>query len=155
GFSFFFSSPRTAERPGVKPVRPRAVAVTRNRLRSSVMASSGSAERAASKRAVKSDRRANPAPAVLPSACLLPIEPGVQRPRVPPTTGPRPAVRPVHAHGLGGSRRDRAGRRGSDRMKILVVEDEAKAAAYLHKGLTENGFVADVAADGDDGLHLA
>ena len=40
-------------------------------------------------------------------------------------------------------------------MKILVVEDEKKAAAYLRKGLTENGFVVDVAADGDDGLHLA
>ncbi|MBI1852882.1 MAG: heavy metal response regulator transcription factor [Planctomycetes bacterium] len=40
-------------------------------------------------------------------------------------------------------------------MKILVVEDEKKAAAYLKRGLTENGFVVDVAADGEDGLHLA
>ncbi|MBI3267836.1 MAG: heavy metal response regulator transcription factor [Planctomycetes bacterium] len=40
-------------------------------------------------------------------------------------------------------------------MKILVVEDERKAAAYLRKGLVENGFVVDVAADGEDGLHLA
>ena len=40
-------------------------------------------------------------------------------------------------------------------MKILVVEDEKKAAAYLRKGLVENGFVVDVASDGDDGLHLA
>ncbi len=39
-------------------------------------------------------------------------------------------------------------------MKILVVEDEAKTAAYLQKGLTENGFVVDVAARGDDGLRL-
>ena len=40
-------------------------------------------------------------------------------------------------------------------MKILVVEDEKKAAAYLRKGLAENGFVVDVASNGDDGLHLA
>jgi len=40
-------------------------------------------------------------------------------------------------------------------VKILVVEDEKKAAAYLRKGLVENGFVVDVASDGDDGLHLA
>jgi two-component system copper resistance phosphate regulon response regulator CusR len=40
-------------------------------------------------------------------------------------------------------------------VKVLVVEDEAKAAAYLRRGLTENGFVVDVAARGDDGLHLA
>jgi two-component system copper resistance phosphate regulon response regulator CusR len=40
-------------------------------------------------------------------------------------------------------------------MKILVVEDEKKTAAYLRKGLAENGFVVDVAERGDDGLHLA
>ncbi len=40
-------------------------------------------------------------------------------------------------------------------MRILVVEDEPKAAAYLQRGLEENGFVVDVAARGDDGLHLA
>jgi two-component system copper resistance phosphate regulon response regulator CusR len=40
-------------------------------------------------------------------------------------------------------------------MKILVVEDEAKTANYLRKGLVENGFVVDVATRGDDGLHLA
>ncbi|OZB44686.1 MAG: DNA-binding response regulator [Thiomonas sp. 15-66-11] len=40
-------------------------------------------------------------------------------------------------------------------MRILIVEDEAKTAAYLRKGLGENGFVADVAARGDVGLHLA
>ena len=40
-------------------------------------------------------------------------------------------------------------------MRILIVEDEAKTAAYLKKGLGENGFVADVAARGDDGLHQA
>ncbi len=40
-------------------------------------------------------------------------------------------------------------------MKILVVEDEAKTAAYLRKGLTEHGYVVDVAVNGEDGLHLA
>lgn len=40
-------------------------------------------------------------------------------------------------------------------MKILVVEDERKAAAHLRQGLTENGYVVDVINDGDDGLHLA
>jgi two-component system copper resistance phosphate regulon response regulator CusR len=40
-------------------------------------------------------------------------------------------------------------------MKILVIEDEAKTARFLQKGLGEAGFVVDVAADGLDGLHLA
>jgi two-component system, OmpR family, copper resistance phosphate regulon response regulator CusR len=39
-------------------------------------------------------------------------------------------------------------------MRILVVEDERKTADYLHKGLTEAGYVVDVAGRGDDGLHL-
>ena len=40
-------------------------------------------------------------------------------------------------------------------MKLLVVEDEAKLAEYLRKGLTAEGFVVDVANDGLVGLHLA
>ena len=40
-------------------------------------------------------------------------------------------------------------------MRILIIEDEIKSAEYLRKGFTENGFVADVANDGEDGLHLA
>jgi two-component system copper resistance phosphate regulon response regulator CusR len=40
-------------------------------------------------------------------------------------------------------------------VKILVVEDEKKAAAYLRKGLLENGFVVDLAADGEEGVGLA
>ena len=40
-------------------------------------------------------------------------------------------------------------------MRLLVIEDELKLAAYLHKGLTEEGFVVDVAHNGVDGLHLA
>jgi len=40
-------------------------------------------------------------------------------------------------------------------MRVLVVEDHPKLADYLRKGLTENGYVVDVAADGIDGRHLA
>lgn len=40
-------------------------------------------------------------------------------------------------------------------MKVLIVEDEAKTSDYLSKGLTENGFVVDLARSGVDGLHLA
>ncbi|MHB0984467.1 MAG: heavy metal response regulator transcription factor [Sulfuricella sp.] len=40
-------------------------------------------------------------------------------------------------------------------MKALIVEDEVKAGDYLRKGLTENGFVVDLARNGVDGLHLA
>jgi DNA-binding response OmpR family regulator len=40
-------------------------------------------------------------------------------------------------------------------MRILIVEDESKAAAYAKKGLTEHGFVVDIAANGVDGRHLA
>jgi two-component system copper resistance phosphate regulon response regulator CusR len=40
-------------------------------------------------------------------------------------------------------------------MKILAVEDDAKTAAYLSKGLGESGYVVDVAADGLDGFHMA
>ncbi len=37
-------------------------------------------------------------------------------------------------------------------MKLLVVEDEPKTAAYLRKGLSEAGFGVDVAADGEEGF---
>ena len=40
-------------------------------------------------------------------------------------------------------------------MRILVIEDELKAAEYLHQGLTESGYVVDCANNGADGLHLA
>ncbi len=40
-------------------------------------------------------------------------------------------------------------------MKILIVEDEPKTAAFLTRGFNEEGFVVDVARDGADGLHLA
>jgi two-component system copper resistance phosphate regulon response regulator CusR len=37
-------------------------------------------------------------------------------------------------------------------MRLLIVEDEPKTAAYLKKGLGENGFVTDLAQDGDQAL---
>ena len=40
-------------------------------------------------------------------------------------------------------------------MKLLLIEDEQKTAAYVSKGLREHGFVVDCANRGDDGLHLA
>jgi two-component system copper resistance phosphate regulon response regulator CusR len=40
-------------------------------------------------------------------------------------------------------------------MRILIVEDEPKTAAYVRKGLVEQGYVVDVASEGFDGLHLA
>ena len=40
-------------------------------------------------------------------------------------------------------------------MKILIVEDEKRAAEYLRQGLTESGFSVEIALNGTDGLHLA
>ena len=40
-------------------------------------------------------------------------------------------------------------------MRILIVEDEPKTSAFLAKGLSEHGFIADVVANGRDGLHAA
>jgi two-component system copper resistance phosphate regulon response regulator CusR len=40
-------------------------------------------------------------------------------------------------------------------MRLLIVEDEPKTGDYLRQGLTEAGFVADLARNGLDGLHLA
>ena len=37
-------------------------------------------------------------------------------------------------------------------MRLLVVEDEVKLAQYLHKGLSENGHVVDLAHDGVEAL---
>ncbi len=38
-------------------------------------------------------------------------------------------------------------------MRILIIEDEEKTAAFLSKGLKENGFSVDVAKNGVDGLN--
>src|SRR6202795_4331620 len=40
-------------------------------------------------------------------------------------------------------------------MRILLIEDEKKTAAFLTKGLREGGFKVDVARDGETGLELA
>lgn len=40
-------------------------------------------------------------------------------------------------------------------MRILVIEDDLEAAAYVTKGLRESGHVVDHAADGEEGLSLA
>jgi DNA-binding response OmpR family regulator len=40
-------------------------------------------------------------------------------------------------------------------MKILYVEDDPGAREYIQKGLQENGFVLDVALDGDEGFERA
>ncbi|MEU4221936.1 response regulator transcription factor [Actinoplanes sp. NPDC026623] len=40
-------------------------------------------------------------------------------------------------------------------MRLLVVEDEARLAAALQRGLQAEGFAVDVAGDGQDGLELA
>ena len=40
-------------------------------------------------------------------------------------------------------------------MRILIIEDDKEAAAYLVKALKESGHVADHAADGDDGRTMA
>ncbi len=40
-------------------------------------------------------------------------------------------------------------------MKVLVIEDDREAAAYLVKGLGESGYVVDHAPDGREGLFLA
>ena len=40
-------------------------------------------------------------------------------------------------------------------MRILIVEDDVKIAAFISRGLKAAGFAVDVAADGEDGLFMA
>lgn len=40
-------------------------------------------------------------------------------------------------------------------MRVLIVEDEPKMAAFLKQGLEEQRYVVDVSHDGVDGLHWA
>src|ERR1700730_1463324 len=40
-------------------------------------------------------------------------------------------------------------------MRILLIEDEKKTAAFLEKGLCESGFAVDIAKDGEVGVNLA
>lgn len=39
-------------------------------------------------------------------------------------------------------------------MRILIVEDESKTAAYLQKGLRESGYVVEIALNGFDGRYM-
>lgn len=38
-------------------------------------------------------------------------------------------------------------------MRILVIEDEQKVAAFVRKGLEQEGYAVDVASDGEEGLY--
>ncbi|MDB5058845.1 MAG: two component transcriptional regulator, winged helix family [Chloroflexi bacterium] len=40
-------------------------------------------------------------------------------------------------------------------MRILLVEDEARIASFIRRGMEEEQHAVDVACDGDEGLHLA
>lgn len=40
-------------------------------------------------------------------------------------------------------------------MKILLIEDEIKTAAFLQKGLSEQGYVVDAVSDGEEGYFRA
>ena len=40
-------------------------------------------------------------------------------------------------------------------MRVLVVEDDEKIASFVTKGLKQNGYAVDHAADGEQGLDLA
>lgn len=40
-------------------------------------------------------------------------------------------------------------------MKILIIEDDKNVSAYISKGLSEAGHIADIADNGKDGLFLA
>ncbi|MGI8553183.1 MAG: response regulator transcription factor [Dehalococcoidia bacterium] len=40
-------------------------------------------------------------------------------------------------------------------MRVLVVEDQRKIAAFLKRGLEEEGYAVDLAFDGDEALNLA
>lgn len=39
-------------------------------------------------------------------------------------------------------------------MRVLIIEDDKKIAAFISKGLKEAGFAVDTAADGSEGLRL-
>ena len=40
-------------------------------------------------------------------------------------------------------------------MRVLVVEDDGRIAAFLAKGLRENSYAVDIASDGRQGLYMA
>src|ERR1700751_318828 len=40
-------------------------------------------------------------------------------------------------------------------MRLLIIEDDSRAARYLLRGLTESGHIVDYASEGETGLALA
>ncbi len=40
-------------------------------------------------------------------------------------------------------------------MRILIIEDDDRVADFIRKGLRQEGYAVDHAADGENGLHLA
>jgi two-component system OmpR family response regulator len=40
-------------------------------------------------------------------------------------------------------------------MRVLIVEDEAKMAGLIRRGLTQEGFATDLAGDGEDAIWMA
>ena len=40
-------------------------------------------------------------------------------------------------------------------MRLLIIEDEKKIAGFIKRGLKEEGYAADVASDGEQGLDMA
>lgn len=76
--------------------------------------------------------------------------------KIPITKGPSISPGEKALRGAGFEAQNSTGRERKDSfVKILVVEDESKTAAYVRKGLTESGFVVDVAEDGTAGLDFA
>ncbi len=39
-------------------------------------------------------------------------------------------------------------------MHVLIIEDDKKIAAFIKKGLVQDGFIVDHTADGEEGLHM-
>ena len=40
-------------------------------------------------------------------------------------------------------------------MRVLLVEDDARIAAFISKGLRENAYAVDVAGDGEEATYMA
>ena len=40
-------------------------------------------------------------------------------------------------------------------MRILLVEDDSRVASFIRRGLREENYTVDLAADGEEGLFLA
>ena len=80
---------------------------------------------------------------MIPRAATAPLRAGRSKPTVVRATGAR-------------TRTVRSGdRSGVSQVRILIVEDELKAADFMRKGLAEQGYAVAVANNGTDGVHLA